>query len=186
MAVAYPVDQRDSVVALAELPTPTAGAGEPTLLANEDTLRIAYYVYGGDDAVALVVFSGVEAHYFGPPHVDAVDRHPLHSRGVDIYGAFEVHDSSWIRDLRHAHRGASFHSHVSRHHIRVHRPRLYDIDAQEKSDRGYPQYGGTVGLNQTLQSDAGALSPLVTPSGVEESLKTCHWKHQEMSGVRST
>jgi hypothetical protein len=76
VAVAYPVDQTDSVVALAELTTPTAGAGEPTLLANEDTLRIAYYVYGGDDAVALVVFSGVEAHYVGPPHVDAVDRHP--------------------------------------------------------------------------------------------------------------
>ena len=98
--MAYPVDQRDSVVALAELPTPTAGAGEPTLLANDDTLQIAYYVYGGDDAVALVVFSGLEAHYFGPPHADAVDRHPLHSRGVNIYGAFEVHDSSWIRELR--------------------------------------------------------------------------------------
>ena len=96
----YPVDQKDSVVALAELPTPTAGAAEATLVANEDTLRIAYYVYGGDDAVALVVFSGLAAHYLGPPHVDAVDRHPLHPRGVDIYGAFEVHDSSWIRELR--------------------------------------------------------------------------------------
>jgi hypothetical protein len=85
---------------LAELPRPTAGAGEPRLLANEDTLHVAYYVYGRDDAVALVVFSGLEAHYFGPPHVDAVDRHPLHSRGVDIYGTFEVHDSSWIRELQ--------------------------------------------------------------------------------------
>jgi hypothetical protein len=83
--VAYPVDQRDSVVALAELPTPTAGAAEPTLLANEDTLHIAYYVYGRDDAAPLVVFSGLKAHYFGPPHVDAVKRHPLHARGVDIY-----------------------------------------------------------------------------------------------------
>jgi hypothetical protein len=27
-------------------------------------------------------------------------RHPLHARGVDIYGAFEVRDSSWIRELR--------------------------------------------------------------------------------------
>ena len=53
-----------------------------------------------NDAVVLVTFSGPEAHYFGPPHVDAVDRHPLHSRGLDIYGAFEVHDSSWIRELR--------------------------------------------------------------------------------------
>lgn len=55
---------------------------------------------GEDDAVALVFSSGLEAHYFGPPHADAVNRHPLHARGVDIYGAFEVHDSSWIRELR--------------------------------------------------------------------------------------
>ena len=57
-------------------------------------------MYGGDDSAALVTFSGLEAHYFGPPHVDAVERHPLRSRGVDIYGAFEVHDSSWIRELQ--------------------------------------------------------------------------------------
>ena len=140
--MAYPVDQRDSVVALAELPTPTAGAGEPTLLANEDTLQIAYYVYGGDDAVALVVFSGLEAHYFGPPHVDAVDRHPLHSRGVDIYGAFEVHDSSWIRELRQisGRRIEGRHFIITFHDITFEciAPGLYDIDSQEKSDRGYP------------------------------------------------
>jgi hypothetical protein len=98
--VAYPVDAKDSVVALAELPRPTAGAGEPVLFASEHTLQIAYYTYSRDDAVALVTFSNPEAHYFGPPHVDAVNRHPLHSRGVDIYGAFEVHNSSWIRELR--------------------------------------------------------------------------------------
>jgi hypothetical protein len=99
-AVTYPFDTKDSVAALAELPRPTAGAGEPVLFASEYTLQIAYYTFGRDDAVALVTFSNPEAHYFGPPHVDAVDRHPLHSRGVDIYGAFEVHDSSWIRELR--------------------------------------------------------------------------------------
>ncbi len=99
-AVAYPVNAKDSVVALSDLPRPTAGAGEPVLFASEYLLQIAYYAYGTDAAVALVTFSSPEAHYFGPPHVDAVDRHPLHSRGVDIYGAFEVHDSSWIRELR--------------------------------------------------------------------------------------
>jgi hypothetical protein len=98
--VAYPVDTKNPVVALAELPRPTAGAGEPVLFASEYTLQIAYYTYGPDDGAALVTFSDPEAHYFGPPHVDAVDRHPLHSRGVDIYGAFEVHGSSWIRELR--------------------------------------------------------------------------------------
>jgi hypothetical protein len=98
--VAYSIDGKDSVVAVVELPKPTAGAGEPALFASEYVLQIAYYVYSGDDAVALVTFSGPEAHYFGPPHVDAVGRHPLHSRGLDIYGAFEVNDSSWIRELR--------------------------------------------------------------------------------------
>ena len=38
--------------------------------------------------------------------------------------------------------------------FRMHRPRLCDIESQEKSGRCYPQYGGRVGLNQTLQSDA--------------------------------
>jgi hypothetical protein len=88
--MAYPVDAKDSAVASAELPKPTAGAGEPVLLSSEYTLQIAYYIYRRDDALALLAFSNPEAHYFGPPHVDAVDRHPLHSRGVDIYGAFEV------------------------------------------------------------------------------------------------
>ena len=98
--MAYPVDAEDSVVALADLPRPPAGAGEAVLFASEYLLQIAYYAYERDDAVALVTFSGPEAHYFGPPHVDAVDRHPLHVRGLDIYGAFEVCDSSWIRELR--------------------------------------------------------------------------------------
>ena len=44
--VAYPVDAKDSVAALAELPRPTAGAGEPVLFASEYTLQIAYYTYG--------------------------------------------------------------------------------------------------------------------------------------------
>ena len=115
-AVAYPVNVKDSVVALSDLPRPTAGAGEPVLFASEYLLQIAYYAYGTDDAVALVTFSSPEAHYFGPPHVDAVDRHPLHSRGVDIYGFRSsrfIMDSGVATDRWQSHRGASFHSHVS-------------------------------------------------------------------------
>jgi hypothetical protein len=95
----YSIDEKDSVVAVPDLPKPTAGAGEPSLFASEYALRLAYYVYAQDDAVALVTFDVPTAHYFGPPHVDYVHSHPLHSRGLDIYGAFEVHHSSWIRSL---------------------------------------------------------------------------------------
>jgi hypothetical protein len=161
--MAYPVDQRDSVVALAELPTPTAGAGEPTLLANEDTLHIAYYMYSGDDAVALVGFSGLEAHYFGPPHVDAVKRHPLHTRGVDIYGAFEVHDSSWIRELQQI-AGRRI---EGRHFILTFHDSTFECIARgftTSIHRKHPaevirSAGARNPLNQTLQHDAGALSP---------------------------
>jgi hypothetical protein len=52
-AVAYPIDAKDSVVAAADLPKPTAGAGEPTLFASEDLLQIADYGYGGDAAVTF-------------------------------------------------------------------------------------------------------------------------------------
>jgi hypothetical protein len=95
----YSVDEKDSVVTVPDLPKPTAGTGEPALFASEYTLQLAYYVYARDDLVALVTFDGPTAHYFGPPHVDYVTSHPLPSRGVDIYGAFEVHRSSWIRSL---------------------------------------------------------------------------------------
>jgi len=63
--------------------------------------RLRTIAYGPEDSVALVDFVGPEAHYFGPPHDDFLHRHPLHARGLDIYGAFEVHDSSWIRELQH-------------------------------------------------------------------------------------
>jgi len=155
--VAYPVDAKDSVVALAELPRPTAGAGEPALFATEDLLQIAYYVYGGDDAVALITFSSLEAHYFGPPHVDAVTRHPLHSRGVDIYGAFEVHDSSWIRELRQiAGRRID-----ARHFILTFHDSTFECIAGNftvSMQRGHPAEvirGATNRSNQSLQPTAG-------------------------------
>jgi len=62
---------------------------------------------------------------------------------------------SWVAtDRWETHRRASFHSHVSRHHIRMHRTPLHDIDAHGTSGRDYPQCGRTIGLNQPPQLNA--------------------------------
>lgn len=88
------------------------------LIADEHSLRIAFYVEEGQltpewsqvsvrpaaqndsgDLCAVVRFSQVYAHMFGPPNDEAFAGHPLASRGLCPYAAFEVVRSSWLRSL---------------------------------------------------------------------------------------
>jgi len=86
------------------------------VLAGEQTLTVAYFVQNVDPAwdgtwarmvwpdtrgepAAVVMFSMAKASMFGPPNDEAFGGHPLASRGLRPYGAFEVLDSSWIRVL---------------------------------------------------------------------------------------
>ena len=48
---------------------------------------------------ALVTFAGTYAVYLGMPNDEAFPGHPLASRGLERYGAFQVERSSWIRRL---------------------------------------------------------------------------------------
>ena len=112
----YRVDHRDKVIALTGVPASSAGAPLPVVLASEWTLLLAYYTESPDptwngtnprcvtadtteDPVAVLDFGVARAHYFGPPNDEAFRGHPLASRGLSPYGAFEVLDSSWIRIL---------------------------------------------------------------------------------------
>ena len=52
-----------------------------------------------DEPVAVVTFPLYCATMFGPPNDEAFAGHPLSSRGLGPYGAFEVLDSSWISQL---------------------------------------------------------------------------------------
>jgi len=88
------------------------------LIADEHSLRIAFYVEedrmsaewsqasirpaardDADDLCAVVTFSAVYAHMFGPPNDEAFSGHPLASRGLTPYSAFEVLQSSWLRSV---------------------------------------------------------------------------------------
>jgi hypothetical protein len=112
----YHVDHRDKVISLPNIPQSSVGAPLPVVLANENALLLAYYTespypeWDGtnprsvsadttEDPVAVMDFGMARAHYFGPPNDEAFRGHPLASRGLSPYGAFEVQDSSWIRAL---------------------------------------------------------------------------------------
>ena len=49
------------------------------------------------EPIALVRFEPCYAQMFGPPNDEAFSGHPLASRGLRPYGAYEVTQSSWIR-----------------------------------------------------------------------------------------
>jgi hypothetical protein len=112
----YDVDQKDRVVELKNVPQSSVGAPIPFIMSDELRLVLAYYIAAppakwdgstvrivaptdADRHVALIRCSLCYAHMFGPPNDGAFSGHPLASRGLRPYGAFEVKDSSWIRRL---------------------------------------------------------------------------------------
>jgi hypothetical protein len=112
----YSIDDRDRVVELRGLPQSSVGAPCPVVVASEHELIVTYLVestppgwdapsvrmVGTDTAdapAAVVRFQGSRATMFGPPNDEAGNGHPLAERGLRPYGAFEVIDSSWVRQL---------------------------------------------------------------------------------------
>jgi len=111
----YQVDEKDRVVTLEGVPQSSVGAPNPLIIANEQHVVLAYYLSStdpswdgktirivdqerSDEPIALVRLECF-AHMFGPPNDEALDGHPLASRGLHPYGAFRIEGSSWIRGL---------------------------------------------------------------------------------------
>ena len=112
----YSVDNQDRVVELKDVPPSSTGAPCPILLCDERRTLLAYLVqekpYSFDGRVltdadlamltrqiALIEFPGCESQMFGAPNDEAFKGHPLWSRGLHPYGAFQIENSSWIRQL---------------------------------------------------------------------------------------
>ncbi len=112
----YTVDELDKVKRLKDVPLSDIGAPLPIVIANEVYLGLLYYLsepdpnWDGTDvnvvstttddmAVAIVEFERPTTHTLGPPNNEAFSGHPLASRGLRPYTAFEILDSSWIRQL---------------------------------------------------------------------------------------
>ncbi len=110
----YSVDDRDKVVPIDSLPQSDCSAPLPIAVCGEHMTLIAFVVQrpvarwdgtelqiidypGPDEPIAILRFLRAQAVMFGPPNDEAFAGHPLASRGLQPYGAFEVLDSSWIR-----------------------------------------------------------------------------------------
>jgi hypothetical protein len=112
----YHVDGRDKVIELQGVPQSSVGAPLPIVLSDEHRILLAYIVedtpsdWDGSyvrvvepntsgESLALVEFTLHRSFMFGSPNDEAFTGHPLASRGLHPYGAFQIEDSSWIRQL---------------------------------------------------------------------------------------
>ena len=101
----YSVDERDGVIELHDVPQSSVGAPAPVILSDERKLLLGYIIQDRDSSFsraehfALIEFRGYWSYMFGAPNDEAIDGHPLATRGLNPYGSFEVQDSSWIRQV---------------------------------------------------------------------------------------
>ncbi|MCC6575653.1 MAG: hypothetical protein IT462_17875 [Planctomycetes bacterium] len=112
----YSVDSKDKVVELKDIPQSSVGAPCPIVVATEHTKLVGFFgqthdpAWNGesiriispnskDEPVVVVRFDLCASTMFGAPNDEAFSGHPLASRGLHPYGAFEVLNSSWIRQL---------------------------------------------------------------------------------------
>ena len=101
---------------LESVPQPSVGAPLPIVLSDEHKVLLAYivedkppdrdgsYVRVADpsttgEPLALIEFSSYWSFMSGAPNDEAFAGHPLASRGLHPYSAFQIENSSWIRQL---------------------------------------------------------------------------------------
>ena len=106
----------EQVITLEGFPQSSPGAPCPALFATEHSLAVVFHLYtpnpnwdgtsvrvidvnSESEPIAVVTFDHPSIHTFGPPNDEAFSGHPLASKGLKPYGAFEVIHSRWIHQL---------------------------------------------------------------------------------------
>lgn len=122
-----PLFAKDTVHELKDFPQSSVGAPVPIILSDEHHLHVIFRVQntpeGWDGTTARLVgpeseeepyaiasFSYPSAYYSGSPNDETLHGHPLHKKGLEHYGAYEVKNSSWIQILMKRNRVHSRHS----------------------------------------------------------------------------
>ncbi len=99
----YTVDDLDIVHPQEDIPQSSVGAPLPVVFSDEFTTVVAYLTQNSASALnddnALIKFDRCYAHMFGPPNDEAFAGHPLADRGLEPYSAFQIEQSSWVRQL---------------------------------------------------------------------------------------
>jgi hypothetical protein len=126
-------------ILLEGLPPSDMGAPLPHLLADGRRVLLAYYVAepdpiwdgtyitmidpaeNGEALLAIVEFTGYLAVRMGLPNDEALEGHPLYTRGLEAYAMHLVVNSSWITELErvnsvHPHHEGGWHA-WARHYL---------------------------------------------------------------------
>ena len=122
----YSIDDKDEVFELTGVPQSSVGAPLPFVMSDEHRLLLSYAVENvptgwdgtwvrvvtpaSDRTIAFVEFKRYCSYQFGPPNDEAFEGHPLASRGLRPYSAFEILGSSWLRQLERANRVHEHHN----------------------------------------------------------------------------
>lgn len=94
----YSIDEKDRVVALKDVPPPDQRDPLPVVLAKDGSVILSYVA--GRELTVMATFPFCAEHLFGMPGAKTLGLHPLAERGLAPYGAFEVRDSSWVRQVK--------------------------------------------------------------------------------------
>jgi len=144
-------------IPLEGLPPSDVGAPLPHLLADGQRVLLAYYVAEPDPhwdgtystvvdpaenreaLLAVVEFTGYLAVRMGLPNDEALDGHPLHTRGLDAYAMHLVVNSSWIAELErrnriHPHHEGGWHA-WARHYLFTFHDEVFECIARSHTVR---------------------------------------------------
>lgn len=104
----------DEVIELKEAQA-SVGAPCPMLVCDEYNLYVAFYMQEQEEiiefeAVGLLKFCDFNTFKFGAPNSEVFHGHPLHSKGLEAYGTFQINRSSWVQELRIQNSVHPFHS----------------------------------------------------------------------------
>ena len=119
----YSIDKysKDAVRELKDIPQSSVGAPCPMIVADEFKVFVGFYLQdtptgwngttvrvidpsSADMPIGIVIFKDFVAYCHGMPNDEAFSGHPLYTKGLRPYGAFEVEQSSWIAQLREMNR----------------------------------------------------------------------------------
>jgi len=110
----YKIGRKDRVENLADVPQSSVGAPLPVVVSNDYKAILAYLrepvgdwdgttvqMVGPEsvEPAAIIEFKLCYVYTFGSPNDEVFDSHPLYKRGLSPYGAYEIKNSSWIRQL---------------------------------------------------------------------------------------
>jgi hypothetical protein len=91
----------DRAIEVEGVPTPSAGPADAHAFTTERSAVLVYLAAestGG--GVALLRFSSAVAVFHGVPNDEALERHPLWSRGLGFYGVYRIEDSTWKTQMQ--------------------------------------------------------------------------------------